>query len=80
MFADCSVKSTLHGDFSFSSMTGIFVDLPMKKFEVLGETFKNVINSFGGLARKLGLLEAKKKKKKDCREILRKALPKQSLP
>lgn len=61
-------------------MTGILVDLPMKKFEVLGETFKNVINSFGGLARKLGLLEAKKKKKKDCREILRKALPKQSLP
>lgn len=42
-----------------SSMTGIFADLPMKKFKVLGETFKNVLNSFDGLARKLGLLEAK---------------------
>lgn len=51
-----------------SSMTGIFVHLPMNKFKVLGETFKNVLNSFDGLARKFRLLEAKTGLQRDTEE------------
>lgn len=51
------------GDFSFLAVwTGIFVDLPMKTFKVLGEILKNVLNCNDELKRKNYWKKKKKKK------------------